>query len=415
MGEEPIYELSFSDIAQIQLEGIIDFEEDKDPLETHDEGWCERIRFKSTLDFVKMLDTYIEQLPNIVFEPMDYTYGHFTASADTIKERFIAYSRFPVLSRLQMIADDIYDRFETDNFMEEELPKKSNILKSLKTMFKVKNTLALYKDFYKHMDISHMFVMPAKKTLEWADVYPFLYLHGAFAGLQESKSIKHLVIDEMQDYTPIQYAVINQIFQCQKTILGDFGQFINPNHSHTLNDLKELYIEAEVIELKKSYRSTYEIISFAKQLHNKGAIEAIERHGEPPAVIYCQDIQEELALLQKKIKIFTENNHSSLGIIAKTNGQARQLYNFLSKNNDVHLISPESTSYANGVSVTSIQMSKGLELDEVIVPDVDHMHYLTEYDRSLLYIACTRAMHRLTILYTGKLTNLLEVNKTPPS
>ncbi len=414
LGEEPIYELSFSDIARIQLDKNFDFEEDKDPLETHDEKWCQRIRFKSTLDFVKQLDAYIEQLPNIVFEPKDYTYGCFTAKTDMIKERFLAYSRYPILSRLQMIADDIYDRFDTDNVWEEEIPRSRTILKSLKTMLKVKNTLALYKGFYKQMAISHMLVMPDKKTLEWADVYPFLYLHAAFEGLQESKIIKHLVIDEMQDYTPIQYAVINKLFQCQKTILGDFGQFINPNHLHTLKDMLELYEEAQLIELQKSYRSTYQIISFAKQLQKEVAMEAIERHGEPPAVIHCHNTQEELVLLQKQIKIFSENKYSSLGIIAKTNKQAKQLYDLLLGNNDVHLISPESTSYKNGVSITSIQMSKGLEFDEVIIPDVDSTHYITDYDRSLLYIACTRAMHRLTLMYTGEITNLLEVNETPP-
>ena len=94
-------------------------------------------------------------------------------------------------------------------------------------------------------------------------MYPFLYLHAAFEGLHESKIIKHLVIDEMQDYTPIQFAVVNLLFRCQKTILGDFGQYINPDHQNTLEDLKKVYGEAEFMELNKSYRSTYEIICFA--------------------------------------------------------------------------------------------------------------------------------------------------------
>ena len=67
-----------------------------------------------------------------------------------------------------------------------------------------------------------MFVMPEKKTLEWADVFPFLYIEAAFEGLKKSPITKHLVIGEMQDYTPIQYTVINMLFTCPKTILGDF-------------------------------------------------------------------------------------------------------------------------------------------------------------------------------------------------
>jgi len=108
--------------------------------------------------------------------------------------------------------------------------------------------------------------------------------------------------------------------------------------------------------------------------------------------------------------MFSENEYSSLGIIAKTNTQAKQLYDSLSRNYDVHLISLGSTSFVDGVSITSIQMPKGLEFDEVIIPDADNIAYLTEYDRSLLYIACTRAMHHLTIMYTGQLSDLLNVD-----
>lgn len=407
LGEEPIYELSFSDIAKMQLEGIIEFEEDKDPLEVHDEKWVERTSFKSTLHFVKLLDSYIERMDAIVFKPTDYVYGRFVAKAEQIEERFRAYNRFPVLKRLQMVADDIYDRFATENIRGDDIPQKGTILKNLKTMLNIKSTLALYKEFYRQMNRPELFVMPKRETLEWADVYPFLYLHAAFEGVQESKVIKHLIIDEMQDYTPIQYGAVNRMFHCQKTILGDFGQFIYPHHLHTLEDIQKLYSDAEFIELKKSYRSTYEIISFAKRIQRTGAIEAIERHGGPPALIHCQNQQEELRLLQEQIKRFAKSGYSSLGIITKTNRQAKELYGILSRDAEVHLIAPESTEFINGVSITSIPMSKGLEFDEVIIPNGDRATYSSEYDRGLLYIACTRAMHRLMVLYVGELTELV--------
>ena len=73
LGEEPIYELSLSNIAEIELERVMDFEPDKDPLETGDESWMERVRFKSSIEFVRLLDDYITGLPNRVFSPVDYT------------------------------------------------------------------------------------------------------------------------------------------------------------------------------------------------------------------------------------------------------------------------------------------------------------------------------------------------------
>jgi len=111
--------------------------------------------------------------------------------------------------------------------------------------------------------------------------------------------------------------------------------------------------------------------------------------------------------IKNGMKEFSQSAYSSLGIITKTNHDARLLYDRLSPDCDIHLISPESTHFVNGISITSIQMSKGLEFDEVIIPCVDKTTYFTKYDRSLLYIACTRAMHRLTLLYTGEISPLL--------
>lgn len=402
LGEESINELGFADIARIQLKGVIDVEADKDPLESHDVAWMERVRFKSTLDFVKQMDEFITGMADCVFVPIDYTYGRFTAKAEEIKTRFLAYGKHPIKRRLQMMADEIYDRFDMDNFMEEDIPKSRTILKALKNMLKVKNTLSLYQAFYKEIQRPILFVMPAKKTLEWADVFPFLYLHAAFEGLTAHSVVRHVVVDEMQDYTPIQYAVINQLFNCQKTILGDFDQFINPNHLHTLDDMRQLFADAEYVELTKSYRSTYEIISFAKQIKQTGTIDAVERHGEAPTLVKCQDKEDEMSQIKNRMEAFTQSTYSSLGMITKTNREAKILYERLSPKYDVHLVSPESTRFINGISITSIQMSKGLEFDEVIIPSADKSTYHTEYDKSLLYIACTRAMHRLTLLYSGE-------------
>ncbi|MCC0645694.1 MULTISPECIES: UvrD-helicase domain-containing protein [unclassified Clostridioides] len=410
LGEEPLCELSFEDIAEVQLERIIDFEGEKDSLEINDVQWDERVRFKSTLDFLKLMDKYIKQMPNMVFIPKDYTFGSFTATSDWIRRRFDAYNKYPVKQRLEMVAEDIHYRFESDNIMEEDLPKVKNILKSLNGMLTIKNTLVLYKDFFKQMNIQDMFVMPSKKTLEWADVYPFIYLHAAYEGLQEDKVIRHIVIDEMQDYTPIQYAVINLLFKCKKTILGDFGQLINPNHLHTLDDMVQIYDGGELVMLNKSYRSTFEIINFAKKIQNIISLEVIERHGEEPVLIKCINEQDEIDKIKMEIEQFEESNNATLGIILKTNSEAKAIYDVIKQEYDVNLISPESSSFVKGVSITSIKMSKGLEFDEVVIPSVNNKTYYNDYDRSLLYIACTRAMHRLKLTYTGNLTQLIELN-----
>nr|WP_302974376.1 3'-5' exonuclease [Enterocloster clostridioformis] len=422
LGEEPIYEMSFGELAEIQLEGVIGFEPDRDPFETQDETWSERVRFKSTLDFVSLMDRYIEQLPEFIFIPTDYVYGSFSAKGEWIRDRFLAYGTCPVKKRLAMVADDIHDRFETDNIMEQEVPRPRTILKQLNSMFTMKDTLAVYKDFYKRMGIPEYFVMAARKTLEWADVYPFLYLHSAFQGLKESHITRHLVIDEMQDYTPVQYAALNRMFPCRKTILGDFGQSVNPNHLHGLEDLRTIYDRAQFVELNKSYRSTYEIMRFAKKIHHVSALEPVKRHGEPPALIPCLDAADEIRKIREAIRCFRTGKNVSLGIILKTDAAAKDMYEVLAGYDgveenqvegngeeacDISLLTRESTSFQNGISITSVRMSKGLEFDEVLIPQADCRTYTSDFDRGLLYIACTRAMHRLTLTYSGKETEFI--------
>lgn len=407
LGEEPIFELGFAELAQLQLEGVIGFVPESDPLDTQDEKFRERVRYKSTLEFVRLLEEYRRQLPYTVFLPEDYRWGRFFVEKEWIRKRFLAYTKFPVKKRLALTAGDIRERMQTENIRGEELPRATAIEKSLMNMLTIKDSLALYRDFYEKMGIAGLFAMPAPRTLEWADVCPFLYLHAAFEGLEESGVTKHLVIDEMQDYTPVQYAVLNEMFRCPKTILGDFGQRLNPNHLHTLKDIRRMYKSAEFVMLNKSYRSTYEIISFARRICPNDLLEAMERHGEEPQVIACGDRQAQIGIIREEVQSFEERREmgksASMGIILKTDRDAEAMYDALARQCKVTLISPESTGFSNGVSITSVRMAKGLEFDEVVVADADKNTYGAEFDRGLLYVACTRAMHRLTVIGVGEL------------
>jgi DNA helicase-2/ATP-dependent DNA helicase PcrA len=168
-----------------------------------------------------------------------------------------------------------------------------------------------------------------------------------------------------------------------------------------------VFHQAELFELTKSYRSSYEIITFAKRILNVNKLEPIERHGEQPEMIPCNNEQDEIIKIRNKLDVFLKSDYASLAIILKTNAIAENFYNKLSPDYDVHLISPKSTYFTNGITITSVQMSKGLEFDEVIIPNANQQNYESEHDRNLLYIACTRAMHKLTITYTDEVSPLI--------
>ncbi len=407
LGEEPVLQVSLAEIAEIQLGGVIRFTQEPDPFATPDTKRAERIRVKSTPEFLERLEQYKRHMADHVLLASDCAFGAFTAESGWIQRRFAGYAQYPVKQRLRRIADDLYSRFETESYLPGDLPKKSEIAKALQGMLRIKTSLALYKDFYRQPGLAGLLSMPDSKTLEWADVFPFLYLHAAFAGLTENRGIKHLVIDEMQDYTPVQFAVLNLLFPCPKTILGDFGQRVHPDHRHTLRDIRRLYGGAVFVELNTSYRSTYEIVQFAARLQQAFPLEAVARHGEVPAVLPFAAPEEELAYLKKRMQSFQNGCFATLGIITKTNQEAERLFAALSGFTGITLLSPASRRFVNGVCVASVAMSKGLEFDAVIIPSADDTAYRTEYDRALLYIACTRAMHRLTLTYTGRRTALL--------
>lgn len=130
LGEEPIFELGFAELAQLQLEGVIGFVPESDPLDTKDEKFRERVRYKSTLEFVRLLEEYRRQLPYTVFLPEDYRWGRFFVEKEWIRKRFLAYTKFPVKKRLALTAGDIRERMQTENIRGEELPRAAAIEKA---------------------------------------------------------------------------------------------------------------------------------------------------------------------------------------------------------------------------------------------------------------------------------------------
>ncbi len=410
LGEEPIFEASLEDLALVQLEDGVDFVGSRDPLETDDPAWEQRVRFKSTVEFVQLMDDFIARLPQLAFQAKNYEYKDWTVPAEWIQGRVDVYKRFPLMKRLEMVADDIHSRLENEFLREEEPPHRNRIFQALRKMLAMKTTLSAYRAFFRQLgkERAKLYKPFQKGVLEWNDVYPYLYLQAAFTGLQESRLIKHLVIDEMQDYSPIQYAVLNRLFQCPKTILGDFSQSINPNCPYSLEELYQFYEGSTLMRLEKSYRSTWEIIHFAKQIVKQADFQAVERHGPAPELLEFSTEEEELVEICRQVEAFHQGKYNAMGIVTRTNSAAKELYEKLkARGAEVELITPESSAFHNGATVLSIQMSKGLEFDQVLLPQVDRETYHTDFDRNLLYVACTRAMHRLSLTCVGKATPLL--------
>jgi DNA helicase-2/ATP-dependent DNA helicase PcrA len=238
-----------------------------------------------------------------------------------------------------------------------------------------------------------------------------VYLKIFFDGTENYHYVKHLLVDEMQDYTPIQYAVLSKLFKCKMTILGDSSQSVNPYSSSSLEEINKVFTEADCVELCKSYRSTFEITNFAQKIQKNNKLIPIERHGEEPTITQCTGKNDEIDRIKNNMNDFLKSNYGSLGIICKTQVQANEMYQaFKGLGNNISLLDGESKEFKNGIIITPAFIAKGLEFDQVIIPFACAETYKTDLDKSMLYIACTRAMHKLDLTYCGVMTSFLQNN-----
>jgi DNA helicase-2/ATP-dependent DNA helicase PcrA len=287
--------------------------------------------------------------------------------------------------------------------------EKNTIGEALTRMFRFNNVLDFYRDYYRWLGRPELFRYEPGQTLEYADVFALIYLRIRLEGISAYDHVKHLLVDEMQDYTPVQYAVLSRVFNCRKTILGDVNQMVNPYSASSAETIERVFPQADIVRLNRSYRSTIEITRFAQRITPNPDIIPLERHGEEPALVRCPSPAEELKTLKQLVATFKGSGSNSLGIICKTPKQAEQVQQALAETAAVQLLTEESTHFKEGVVLTTAHLAKGLEFDEVVVPFASARNYKTEVDKSMLYVACTRAMHRLTLTYAGELTAFLAI------
>jgi DNA helicase-2/ATP-dependent DNA helicase PcrA len=244
-------------------------------------------------------------------------------------------------------------------------------------------------------------------TYEFLDIFGMAYMKTKLEGARGYHAVKHLLIDEMQDYAPIQYVVLTKLFPCKKTILGDTSQSVTTYSSTPHEKIQEIFPAARLVKLNKSYRSSFEITRFAQQILPNAELEAVERHGKEPEVISCVSDAQELEVILGYIQEFKQAEHGSMGIICKTHSTAVQLHSTVAEHTECNLLSPDSVSFVHGIQIASAHMSKGLEFDVVVIPFAQEKVYSTETDKHLFYIACTRAMHELYVKFTKKKTTFL--------
>lgn len=251
------------------------------------------------------------------------------------------------------------------------------------------------------------------KSLLYEDATPFLYLKELLQGFRTNTSIRHVIVDEVQDYSGFQLEFLKRLFpRAKMTVLGDLNQAIYA-HGEALGNLENLVSlygkeDTEVINLTQSYRSTYEIVDFTRQMIPGGErIVPFNRSGEAPRVVAVNDEEHLHGAIVSDIRELHEQGFQYVAVICRTEEESRRVHEQLSADIPTRLIAKTTPAFEKGTLVVPAYLAKGVEFDAVIIYNGSEDVYHRENDRKLFYTACTRAMHKLHVYHIGKKSHFI--------
>jgi len=239
----------------------------------------------------------------------------------------------------------------------------------------------------------------------YEDALAMAWLRGELEGHPRTDDIKHVVIDEAQDYALIQYEIFSQLFpRAEFTLLGDVNQSVNPYMGMgKYEDIQSTFHKKNLarVTLQRSYRSSKEIAAFCSELlPYEDRTKYLDRSGSDPIVKDCVDEKVMIVDIRSLVQDWCGKNNHSIAIITKTERSARWLHKELEKDMEVSLLTRSDIHYKQGIVVVPSYLAKGLEFDGVIVCCNGRNNYQVEAERKLFYTVCSRAMHELAVLYT---------------
>ncbi|MGE4284899.1 MAG: UvrD-helicase domain-containing protein [Clostridia bacterium] len=407
------------------------------------------VQFKGSDVFRIIIDRYLKLYERQIhtFEDVYYS-GKLIASRNELKAEFLNNkTRMPMAKRLKRIENRIFDaivnlrkdrlkklegivqstnehEFEVKSFSRLLLMKESQIFTNRIRGFTEIDVFEIYRDlfgdkelFYKlsrdltlPQDIEGMiqntYQIMKKGLLYYEDWTAIAYMKLKTFGTDENREIRQVIIDEVQDYYSIQLAIMKALYGGARfTVVGDIAQSIERSGELSIYDkIPKILNKSRTVRLSlnRSYRSSYEINEFAKGIIG-GDDDCISfpRYEEKPEMISSITEDTLLGMMMERVQRYLYEGFKTVTILCKTMKQAENLYSCLRYKTDIMLFNGEEREIDNILCVMPVYMAKGREFDAVLVYGVDNSNYCTPLDKRLLYIACTRALHRLSLYYVG--------------
>ena len=435
LGEDNVISSVFEDILSELLNGRKiqsrnDFLENLIVNSKYKEISRNSIEFKTSSFFREILDQFLIDIPRqwIEFEDVYYE-GKCVVSGQILKDKILGRPETPLGIKLEQLEDYILEQIfgtgkgrghkEEKNLIKQEIQKfiKIDIVELYKILF---SNEAYFYSLLQNSNLSQGIKSIWEYTrdnleadrLYYDDAIAIAYLYLKIYGTNKYKNIKQVVIDEAQDYYPLQYEIFNLLFSNAKfTILGDMKQTLAKKEDISFYEQIQKILnkkKSSLIMLDKSFRCTNEILNFSlKFIEQSSQIKSFNRNGDSPKVYIADNSEIFIDEIVKEIKLCQEKGFQSICLICKTEKNSIYLFNKIKHKLDIQLIKNGSVSDLQGVFILPVYMSKGLEFDAVLICDADSQNYHDEDDKNLLYVACTRALHKLSLFCENEVSPLI--------
>ena len=427
LGEVGVKQETFASFALKEMDSelyIMSFDKYLEKILSEDKEFIEDAKYKNSYEIIEDLDNLVKEMDKDYFHVEDVKYfGDLVISKEEIEEMFNKhYEYMPLFRRSEKIKRIILSKIkdkrdqkvwelneelrkEKEKLTPEELLIEENNLE-FRRKLRIREIVKEVMDSRAKLDswISREDVLDIydrfngnKKEYTINDLAPILYLAIKLEGKKATKDYRHVVIDEAQDYSPLQFKVVRELTGTKYfTVVGDVNQrLIKYSDLAPMMELGKIFddVNPDIYNLNKSYRSTYEIMEYANKYLDEDRIIPIVRHGKPVEEIEFHNDEELSESIIESLKEFSNEGLESIAIITRDKEELEKVYNLIS--NKVHLVKfdNEDVLYKGGNVIIPSYFAKGLEFDGVII--VDNGSSKDENEDLIKYIMSTRALHRL--------------------
>lgn len=426
LGETGIYQTTFLDLAldMIEVDDAIDIKAVMERILSGDKELEEAIKYKRSLKFKEDLNQLVTKLETHGYDIKDLNFkDNLVMSADEIKKMLqVEFVHLPLFRRAKKIKRILFAKIK--DARDEAFREIESWYKATKASYTPDELLLNLNnlEFERRIKIRELisYVIEIKAGLKYLDeksieelyekfnghrdyteddLVGILYLKIKLMGLKLKREVKHLVIDEAQDYSPLQFEVLKELTNTKSmTIVGDSNQQILPKEGpSSIQELSKIFEgeEVQMFKLNKSYRSTKEIMEYSNKYLNDASIVPMVRTGEPVEEVKALNDLEVKGEIISAIQSLKASGLENIAVITKDLTSATKWFKLIESEVSVKLVEKENVHLNEGVMIMPSYYAKGLEFDGAIIIDEEMNH---SFKDNLMYIMCTRALHRLKVI-----------------